>query len=159
MEKPGNYRRDPREIRECIIGPELTYFITLFNLFANLVEGKQRTNIGKCRQVHSYDMLMKILKKCHLCYPLKTTTRNYINQLYYSTEIEEDLFSQILKSDLSQIIHDLNLLITILVKDVQVSYEIVHPVRYKYFETYIFLYIEQILLSLNYLFIESDYFK
>ena len=32
-------------------------------------------------------MLMRILKRCHLCYPLKTTTRKYINQLYLSTTI------------------------------------------------------------------------
>lgn len=40
--------------KDLIIGPELTYFITMFNLFANLVEGKHIVNIGKGRQVHSY---------------------------------------------------------------------------------------------------------
>lgn len=49
------------------------------NLFANLVEGKQIVNIGKCRQVHSYSMLMKILSEASLCYPLKNHLRNYIN--------------------------------------------------------------------------------
>lgn len=62
-----------------IILPELTYFITLMNLFSNLVEGKQVVNIGKCRQVHSYSMLMNILSNTSLCYPLKAHLRNYVN--------------------------------------------------------------------------------
>jgi inositol 1,4,5-triphosphate receptor type 1/inositol 1,4,5-triphosphate receptor type 3 len=62
-----------------IILPELTYFITLMNLFSNLVEGRHEVNIGKCRQVHSYATLMEILKSAGLCYPLKTHLRNYIN--------------------------------------------------------------------------------
>ena len=66
------------------------------NLFSNLVEGKQIVNIGKCRQVHSYSMLMNILKKSGLCYPLKAHLRNYINELYYSTQIEEDLCVEII---------------------------------------------------------------
>lgn len=74
-----------------IILPELTYFITLMNLFSDLVEGKQIVNIGKCRQVHSYSTLMSILSDAGLCYPLKSHLRNYVNELYYSTQIEEDL--------------------------------------------------------------------
>jgi len=34
--------------------PNLTYYITMMNLLANLVEGQHTVNIGKCRQVHSY---------------------------------------------------------------------------------------------------------
>ncbi len=59
---------------------------------------------------------MKILKSSDLCYPLKTNIRNYINQLYYSTPIEEDLYNQIVKEELPQFISDLNDIITILVK-------------------------------------------
>lgn len=61
------------------------------NLFANLVEGQHTVNIGKCRQVHSYVELMRILKYSSICFPLKTHLRNYINELYYSTRIEDDL--------------------------------------------------------------------
>ena len=97
-------------------------------------------------------MLMTILQSSNLCYPLKATNRNYINQLYYSTTIEEDLYNQIIKMDIPQIIKDLNAIIIILVKERQVTYQLTHPVRYRFFDTYFFLYIEQLLLSLNYLF-------
>lgn len=121
------------------------------------MEGKHIVNIGKGRQVHSYEMLMKILKNAHLCYPLKTNIRNYINQLYYSTPIEEDLYNQIIKEELPQLILDLNDIITILVKDgPKVCYELAHPIRYRFYDTYMFLYVEQILFSLNYLFCEPE---
>ena len=131
--------------------PELTYFITLMNLFSNLVEGKQIVNIGKCRQVHSYSTLMHILSDASLCYPLKAHLRNYVNELYYSTQIEEDLCVDIINLELPLLIKDLNTLIIILSKERSGRYRIMHPVRYKYLESYIYLYIEQIAYSMNYL--------
>lgn len=106
-------------------------------------------------------MLMKILMHGDLCYPLKTNVRNYINQLYYSTPIEEDLYNEIIKTELPFLVKDLNVIITIIVKQIKTVYTIVHPVRYKYYKTYFFLYIEQILFSLNYLFCEkeSEFFR
>ncbi len=40
-------------------------------------------------------------------------------------------------------------------------YELAHPIRYRFYDTYLFLYIEQILFSLNYLFCEkeSEFFR
>ena len=125
------------------------------------MEGKHIVNIGKGRQVHSYEMLMKILMYGDLCYPLKTNIRNYINQLYYSTPIEEDLYNQIVKTELPFLVEDLNVIITILVKKINTEYVLAHPIRYKFYETYFFLYVEQILFSLNYLFCEkeSEFFR
>ena len=144
-----------------MISPQLSYFITLFNLFGNLVEGKHIVNIGKGRQVHSYQMLMQMLMHGDLCYPLKTHIRNYINQLYYSTPIEEDLYNQIVKAELPFLVEELNTIVTILVKQAPTVYVLAHPVRYKYYETYFFLYVEQLLFSLNYLFCEkeSEFFR
>lgn len=103
------------------------------NLFSNLVEGKQTVNIGKCRQVHSYSTLMQILSNASICYPLKAHLRNYINELYYSTSIEEDLCVDIIKLELPLMINDLNKLIVILSKERNGRYHILHPIRYKYF--------------------------
>lgn len=102
--------------RPVIILQELTYFITMMNLFSNLVEGQQSVNIGKCRQVHSYSTLMHILANSSICYPMKAHLRNYINELYYSTSIEEDLCVDIIKLELPLLISDLNTLIVILSK-------------------------------------------
>jgi hypothetical protein len=129
----------------------------LFNLFANLVEGRHVVNIGKGRQVHSYEMLMRIIKQAGLFYPLKANIRNYVNQLYYSTPIEEGLYNQVIKEEFPQLIANLNDIISILVKEgPRPCYELAHPIRYRYYDTYLFLYIEQILFSLNYLFCETE---
>jgi hypothetical protein len=87
-------------------------------------------------------MLMKILKKSDLLYPLKANIRNYINQLYYSTAIEESLYNQIIKEEFPQLISDLNDIIAILVKEKPLPcYVLAHPVRYNFYDTYLFLYI------------------
>ena len=88
----------------------------MMNLLSNLVEGQQSVNIGKCRQVHSYSMLMDILGISSICYPLKAHLRNYVNDLYYSTSIEDDLCIDIIKLELPVLINDLNTLIIILSK-------------------------------------------
>lgn len=142
--------RDNEQV-PVIILQELSYFITMMNLFSDLVEGQQSVNIGKCRQVHSYATLMGILKETSICYPLKAHLRNYINELYYSTSIEEDLCVEIINLELPLLIRDLNTLITILSKKRRGRYYILHPVRFKYYESYLYLYIEQIAYSMNYL--------
>jgi hypothetical protein len=114
----------------------------MMNLFSNLVEGQQSVNIGKCRQVHSYTTLMHILANSSICYPMKAHLRSYINELYYSTSIEEDLCVDIIKLELPLLINDLNTLIVILSKQREGRYFILHPTRYKYYESYIYLYVE-----------------
>ena len=53
IKEPGMiYPLRNMEESPVVILPELTYFIALMNLFANLVEGGHTVNIGKCRQVH-----------------------------------------------------------------------------------------------------------
>lgn len=47
---------------------------------------------------------------------MKAHLRNYINELYYSTSIEEDLCVDIIKLELPLLISDLNTLIVILSK-------------------------------------------
>jgi hypothetical protein len=102
---------------------------------------------------------MQILGQSSICYPLKAHLRNYINELYYSTAIEEDLCVDIIKLELPLLINDLNDLIVILSKKRVGRYYILHPTRYKYFESYIYLYIEQIAYSLNYLLMDPTFVK
>ena len=84
---------------------------------------------------------MAILSEARLCFPLKATVRNYINQLYYSTSIDEDLYAQIIRLDIPRIIEDLNTILVILKKNNTVTYQLSHPIRYRYYDTYFFLYI------------------
>lgn len=90
---------------------------------------------------------------------MKAHLRNYINELYYSTSIEDDLCVDIIKLELPLLISDLNTLIVILSKKREGRYYILHPTRYKYFESYIYLYIEQIAYSLNYLFNDATFLR
>jgi hypothetical protein len=73
------------------------------------------------------------LKNSSICFPLKTHLRNYINELYYSTLIEEDHFADIISLDIPLIIDDLNTLIVILCKRINGKHFIIHPIRYNYF--------------------------
>ena len=43
---------------EMDLSPQLTYFICVFDVFSSLVEGPNEVNMGKCKQVHSYNMLL-----------------------------------------------------------------------------------------------------
>lgn len=70
---------------EVDISVNLMYYVTMFNTFSSLIEGFNKVNIGKCKQVHSYRFLLDILclTRKRICYPLRRNVRAYINRLYY----------------------------------------------------------------------------
>lgn len=104
-----------KDIFEVDLPPQLMYYITMFNIFSSLIEGDNKVNIGKCKQVHSYKFLLDLLcmPRAKSCYPLRRNVRAYINRLYYSDNDYENLNEHILNTEIPLIIDDLDAIIRI----------------------------------------------
>ncbi|CAD8133692.1 unnamed protein product [Paramecium octaurelia] len=145
---------------ELYISPELTYLYTFFSLFSQLIEEKHMINIKKCLKIHKFNDLILLLHLAQDCWPLKRHLRAYINRLYYSKV--SDNFDLIIKIDLVIMIDDLQKIIDYLILP-QHSYMamtiIKAPIRYKYLMSYIYLNLEEILISLNSLFLNEQFLE
>ena len=119
---------------EMNFSPQLTYYITIFDVFSSLVEGPNEVNMGKCRQVHSYNMLLDILKLSKICYPLKKNVRAYMNRLYYVESDYENISEHVIKSEIPLFIDDLDNLIMLKIGEPKLSQiHLKNPIRFKYF--------------------------
>lgn len=108
----------------------------MFNTFSSLIEGFNKVNIGKCKQVHSYKFLLDILclTKKRICYPLRRNVRAYINRLYYIDEDYENLNEHIINIEFPLIVEDLDTYIHIYLEEANLSrMTLSHPVRFQYF--------------------------
>ncbi|CAD8049274.1 unnamed protein product [Paramecium sonneborni] len=145
---------------ELYISPELTYLYSFFAVFSQLVEEKHQINIKKCLKIHKFHDLVVLLYQAQDCWPLKRHLRAYINRLYYIKA--SDNFDLIIKIDLLTIIDDLQKIIDYLILP-QHSYMamtiIKAPIRYKYLMSYIYLNLEEILISLNSLFLNESFLE
>lgn len=154
MRRKANINRDIplQQMFELELPPQLMYFITMFNTFSSLIEGGNEVNIGKCKQVHSYKFLLDLLglERAKHCYPLRRNLRAYINRLYYADNDYENLNEHILNVEVPLIISDLDDIIRIYLEENNLSrYTLSHPVRFQFFETYYYLYFEELLVSLH----------
>jgi hypothetical protein len=137
---------------EVDLPPQLMYYITMFNIFSSLIEGENRVNIGKCKQVHSYKFLLDLLRipRAKVCYPLRRNVRAYMNRLYYIDDDYENLNEHIINVEIPLILEDLDTFIRIYLEEPNLGrMTLSHPVRFQYFETYYYLYLEDILVTLH----------
>lgn len=144
------------ESLNLLISPELTYMFTYFQAFSLLIEDHNEINAGKCKHMHPFPSLLGILWAAKRCWPLKRYVRAYVNRLYYSFDDFENLSQFIIENDLAIIITDLTAIIQIRksskyfdnFKDVK----LVNQLRYTYLLSYLYLYLEEILITLNTIF-------
>ena len=83
------------------ISPELTYMFTYFEIFALLIEDRNDINAGKCKHMHPFPVLLKILAESKRCWPVKRYVRAYINRLYYISNDFENISQLVIEFDLN----------------------------------------------------------
>ncbi|KAM3129578.1 hypothetical protein pb186bvf_018329 [Paramecium bursaria] len=133
------------------ISPKLTYLFNYFQLLSILCEDQNEINLGKCKQMHSYEELIDIYSKSGQCWPLKRYLRALINKVYYAQKEQINISQLLFEQDLENIIQDL--------RDILDFYQfytenikIQNPTRYIFLSTYVYLTLEEILITLHILF-------
>ncbi|KAM3147677.1 hypothetical protein pb186bvf_000005 [Paramecium bursaria] len=155
-----SYQKLRQGNHEIDISPELSYFYTFFAIFSQLIEDNHKINLKKCRRMHSYNQLITLLSVSEQCWPLKRHLRAYLNRLYYTGDVNISL--GFIKTDIYTILDDLQNIIDIK-SDQAFSFMnltiIQNPIRYKYLITYIYLYLEELLLSLYLVFNNEQFLE
>ncbi|CAD8053653.1 unnamed protein product [Paramecium sonneborni] len=154
------YQKLNKDQIQIDISPELSYMYTFFGLFSQLVEEQHKVNQKKCRKIHSFPDLIKLLSLSQQVWPLKRYLRAYINRLYYCQG--RDVVTQFISIDFITILDDLENIIE-LKSSQNLSFfnqiTIVNPIRYKYLISYIYLYLEEILITLHYVFNNIEFLE
>lgn len=101
--------------------------------------------------MYSFEEIIKLMSLSNNCWPLKKYLRAYINRMFYKNT--HNISKGFIMNDLTTIVQDLQEIIDIRT-DSRYSYmnmaTIINPIRFKYLSSYIYLYLEEILLTLKY---------
>lgn len=110
--------------------------------------------------MHPYEWLVDLIERALHCWPVVRHLRSYINKLYYaeSREIETQQYELFVSKELKIISEEL--LGIARLRENCPSYEsirIQNPIRYTYMGSYVFMSLEEILISLKSMFASSDF--
>lgn len=100
--------------------------------------------------MYSFEEIIKLMSLSNNCWPLKKYLRAYINRMFYKNV--QNISKGFIMNDLTTILEDLQEIIDIKTAS-KYSYmnmaTITNPIRFKYLSSYIYLYLEEILLTLK----------
>ncbi|CAD8193240.1 unnamed protein product [Paramecium pentaurelia] len=153
----ANYEK-MEETKLMRMQPELQYMIIHFEIFSLLVEDNNVINQEKCRVMHPFHSLLFLMKNSYKsnCWPLQHFLRSYINRLYYNSQME--LISQLcIQEDLEIIRHQLDQILLLKGCNYIKQVQIVDGVRFQFMFSYIFACMQEILYSINLLFLNDNF--
>ena len=66
-----------------VMNPKLVYYCTYFQILESLIDDKNTVNMGKLMKKFPFETLVKLVRICQTCWPLKRNIRAFLNRLYY----------------------------------------------------------------------------
>lgn len=135
------------------MSPQLTLMVTLFNLLGILIEDGNKINVGKCTQIHPFYHLLKFVSFARHCWPLKRNLRSYLNKLYYCHDDYNGIMELIKIEEFDNFLYDLDYFIVLtLCEPTLPEVRMKNPIRFTYLQTFLYLNIEEVLISLHHMF-------
>lgn len=131
--------------------PKMVYVQTFYQIMGSLIDDNNKVNMGKLIKRFPFTDLVDSIKESYKCWPLKRNIRAFLNRLYYFQPEIVDFIKFIVQEELNNIITDLNYFIQIKCKQNAIEYEnqyFDNPVRFSYPESYLYLNLQENLLTL-----------